>query len=360
MAEMLAGMVDLRTMALFPYISDVRDYISKRQEQFDLPKILRSPVYEMVRVRGKERVLSSLREMKIPEALLSSEEQCNQEILSFAVSRMICSVIGDRFLVNRVAVTEGKRAGELIGRNNSVLFRLAKEFGIVVGETRDDGVYTIHFTSFLKLSSKMRSPEWKLLYQKLHRGYVAVDRQRLVRLIEQAVTDRLSERLPAYTDEIRSALDAEIREVVIALNQMKEEFQKNNLGEIDERRYPPCMRAILNQIRTSQNVPQMGRFAIVTFLHAIGMTAEQIFDLFSSVPDFRADVTRYQIEHITGRISSTEYSVPECSTMKSYGICFNPDSLCAKEWMKHPMTYYITKGREFKAGATKKGPSRQQ
>jgi DNA primase large subunit len=359
MTEMPAA-ADLRTMALFPYLSEVREYVSARQEQFDLPRILRSPVYEMVRVRGKERVLSSLRKMEIQEAPLSGEGQCNQEILSFAVSRMICSVIGDRFLVNRVAVTEGKRAGVLIGRNNPMLFRLAREFGIDAGETQEEGIYTIHFTSFLKFSSKMRSPEWKLLYQKLRGGYVTVDRQRLVRLVEQAVTDHLSERLPPYTDEIRGALDAEVREVVTALNQMKEEFQKNSLGEIDEKRYPPCMKELLKQIQTSQNVPQMGRFAVVTFLHAIGMTAEQIFDLFSTVPDFRADVTRYQIEHITGRISSTEYSVPECSTMKSYGICFNPDALCAKEWMKHPMTYYAAKGREFRTGATKKVPSRQQ
>ncbi|MBX8632469.1 MAG: DNA primase large subunit PriL [Thermoplasmata archaeon YP2-bin.285] len=329
-------------------------------ERFDMERMLNSRSYEFVRIRGKERVMSSLGDGQWPESPLLTEDECVQEILAFAVARMICSVIGDRFLVNRFAVREGKRAGALIGRDRALMLKLADEFGIDAAETDTDGLYAVHFTSFLKYSSKMRSPEWKLLYQRIRKGYVYVDEHKLVRLIEQAVTDHLSEKLPPYTDTIRKALDAEIAEVVTAVGRLKEEFQKNSLGEIDEKRYPPCMKAILNQIRTSQNVPQMGRFAIVTFLHAIGMTSEQIFDIFSAVPDFRADVTRYQIEHITGKISATEYSVPECSTMKSYGICFNPDSLCNKEWMKHPMTYYIAKGRDLRSPSRKKEPSTPQ
>lgn len=358
---MLSSISNMRNMAMFPYTKAVREHIAAHPEMYDLAVVLRSPLYEMVRVRGKERTLSALTDMATGGRSFTTDEECRREILSFAVSRMICSVIGDRFLVNRVAVTEGKAAGALLARNHALLMPMAAEFGIDPIEEHDgSGMYSIHFTAFLKYSSKMRSPEWKLLYQRIKRGRVAVDEHRLIRLVEQAITDHLSERLPPYTDEIRSALSAEIHEVVTALNEKKAEFQKNNLGDISEARYPPCMKEILHQIQTSQNVPQMGRFAIVTFLHAIGMSAEQIFDLFSSVPDFRADKTRYQIEHITGRISSTEYSVPECSTMKSYGICYNPDGLCDKEWMKHPLTYYITKGRPAKSPARKRPPSRRQ
>jgi len=358
---MLSNLNGLRNMAMFPYTGTVRNYVAAHPDQYDLPVILKSPFYEMVRVRGKERTLSALNDMEIGTRKLSTDDECRQEILSFAVARMIISVIGDRFLVNRMAVTEGKAAGALLGRNHGLIMPMANEFGIEpVEDAEGNGTYSVHFTSFLKYSSKMRSPDWKLLYQRMKKGNVAVDRQRLIRLIEQAVTDHLSERLPPYTDEIRQALSAEVQEVAAALNEKKAEFQKNSLGDISEDRYPPCMKEILRQIQTSQNVPQMGRFAIVTFLHAIGMTAEQIFDLFSAVPDFRADRTRYQIEHITGKISSTEYSVPECSTMKSYGICYNPDSLCNMEWMKHPLTYYITKGRPPKSVSRKRSPSRQQ
>ena len=55
---------------------------------------------------------------------------------------------------------------------------------------------------------------------------------------------------------------------------------------------------------------------------------------------------RYQVEHITGKTSGTEYTPPGCDTMKSNSICFNPDSLCNKEWMNHPLSYYRIKGKK--------------
>lgn len=344
-------------MALFPYTSSVRSYISS--DGIDISMILTNPLMERVREKGKERIISSLREMKLGDQKLYDEGECKVEILSFIVSRMIASVIADRFLVNRLAVTEGKMAGQrLHGEQAGMLIPLAEEFGMHPIPSGDD--FRLHFSSFLRYSSKMRSPEWKLLYQKLDHGYVSVDRHRLTRLVEQAVTDHLSERLPSYTEEIKASLNREIVEVVSVLEEIKKEHQRDTMGEISPDRYPPCMVEILRQIQHSENVPQMGRFAIVTFLHAIGMTSEQIFDLFSSVPDFRADKTRYQIEHITGKISSTEYSVPECSTMKSYGICFSPDALCARPWMKHPLTYYRQKGKAPKSASRKRQPGKRQ
>ena len=346
-----------RLLAIFPYTAEARSYISSNN--FDLDAILTNPLFERVREKGKERVLSSLRDMKLGEQKLYNSEECKVELLSFIVSRMMASVIGDRFLINRLAVTEGKAAEErLNGEYSSMLVPLAREFGIDPQPFGD--AYRLKFTAFLKYSSKMRSPEWKLLYQKMDHGYVVVEKHRLTRLVEQAITDYLSERLPPYTDAIRNSLRREIAEVTEALESIKKEYQRDTLGEIEPARYPPCMREILRQIQNSENVPQMGRFAIVTFLHAIGMTPEQIFEVFSSVPDFRAEKTRYQIEHITGKISSTEYSVPECSTMKSYGICYNPDTLCAQPWMKHPLTYYKQKGKKTRAASRKQPPDKQQ
>jgi DNA primase large subunit len=34
--------------------------------------------------------------------------------------------------------------------------------------------------------------------------------------------------------------------------------------------------------------------------------------------------------------------------MKSYGICFDPDELCKR--IKHPLSYYRKKGRNFRSG----------
>jgi DNA primase large subunit len=84
------------------------------------------------------------------------------------------------------------------------------------------------------------------------------------------------------------------------------------------------------------------------------MSADEIMNVFSASPDFDESKSRYQIDHITGEISGTVYSPPECSTMKSYGICFNEDGLCRKEWMTHPLKYYKVKDKSSKKGKKKK------
>jgi len=79
------------------------------------------------------------------------------------------------------------------------------------------------------------------------------------------------------------------------------------------------------------------------------MDSSDILEAFSTAPDFDTSKSEYQIKHITGESSGTEYSTPECSTMKSYGICFDPDELCGRDWMKHPLSYYRAKGKRFKS-----------
>jgi DNA primase large subunit len=59
-------------------------------------------------------------------------------------------------------------------------------------------------------------------------------------------------------------------------------------------------------------------------------------------------LARYQVEHITGKISGTEYTPPNCDTLKSNNICFQPDGLCKKTWMIHPLIYYKYKGKSRK------------
>jgi DNA primase large subunit len=105
------------------------------------------------------------------------------------------------------------------------------------------------------------------------------------------------------------------------------------------------MRALLAGTQNGLNLPHSGRFALVSFLHALGMDSEQIMALFAKSPDFDESKTIYQVKHITGEGSGTEYTPPECSTMKSYGICFEPDDLCNSDRVVHPLIYYRIRTR---------------
>ena len=60
--------------------------------------------------------------------------------------------------------------------------------------------------------------------------------------------------------------------------------------------------------------------------------------LFATAPDFKESFTRYQVEHISGKTSGTQYSAPKCDTLVSTGVCPGPNALC--RLIKHPISYY--------------------
>jgi DNA primase large subunit len=118
------------------------------------------------------------------------------------------------------------------------------------------------------------------------------------------------------------------------------------IGRLDIKKLPPCMKNILSSIQAGENVPHMGRFALVSFLNSLKLGINDILKLFSTAPDYEEEKTRYQVEHITGSISSTSYRPPGCEKMRTYGICpvEEMNDLCKKT--RHPSGYYRAKWRE--------------
>ena len=129
----------------------------------------------------------------------------------------------------------------------------------------------------------------------------------------------------------------------------KKNIETAPIGKLDNKKLPPCMRNILSAVQAGENVPHMGRFALVSFLHSLKLSNKEILQIFSTAPDFEEEKTRYQVEHITGSISSTSYKPPGCDKMRTYGICpvEEIDELCKKK--KHPLSYYIAKWTQEKS-----------
>ena len=120
------------------------------------------------------------------------------------------------------------------------------------------------------------------------------------------------------------------------------------IGRLDVKKLPPCMKNILSSIQAGENVPHIGRFALVSFLNSLKLNTNEILKLFSTAPDYEEEKSRYQVEHITGDISSTSYKPPGCEKMRTYGLCpvEEIDELCKKK--RHPLSYYSAKWREEK------------
>ena len=337
--------MDLLVAAKYPFLKESAKYL--KDTGVTLDQLVSSVAYDRARYQGRERVMEALEEGAIDDHPISSKVDATIELLSYPVARMIVSAVADPAFVKRYAIAESKKANERLRMEDpAFVMRVAEELGLNVSQ--EDGGFAVDFTDFLRFSSTMRSKSWKLVNQRLVRGSVLVPKNKLTRMIEQILTDKISSELPLeVNDEIIDRFAKEIQEIRQVLDQRRKDQQKESMGRMSFVRFPPCMKALLEMTREGQNVPHSGRFALVAFLHTLGMDSEEILQTFSTAPDFDERKSRYQVEHITGEISGTEYTPPECSTMKSYGICFNPDALCAK--IRHPLSYYRAKGRPFRS-----------
>ena len=357
-------MLDQKTAARYPFLKESADLL--RQKGVTLDSLISSLAYERARTLGKERVLEAVEFAKVVERPIATEMDALNELLSYPVARMLVSCLGDEKFVRRYAIAEAKLANARLSgeveraKESSVkrgrtpppvdggadfVMRVAKELGLQVHTVGDS--LAVDLSDYLRFSSAIKSRSWKLVNQDVRDGKTIVDEKRLVRLIEQMITEKIVSELPLpVTDSIIESLADDVEEIGRFLEQKRAEQPKKDFGRVSIVRFPPCMRKLLEMIRAGENVPHTGRFAIVAFLHTLGMDSETILSTFATSADFDESKSRYQIQHITGEISGTEYTPPECSTMKSYGICFDPDSLCDKEWMGHPLKYYRLKGRK--------------
>lgn len=347
--------LDVRLAARFPFLKESSKYLKDKNVTLD--RLVSSMAYEAARLRGRDRVLEVLDGNIIQDHPMASEIEATLELLAYPVARMIVSAVADPMFVKRYAIAEAKRVTRYLRSSDlSLTMRVADELGLQIN--KDNGNLAVDFTDFLKYSSSLRSKDWKLINQQIKEGKVLLNQYKVTRLVEQLITDKISSELPLeVNDDIISAFSPVVGEIKDTLAEERKNREAGDLGRVSIVRFPPCMRKLLAMMQAGENVPHTGRFALVTFLHALGMESDDILQIFSTAPDFDESKAMYQIKHIVGETSGTEYTTPECSTMKSYGICFDPDDLCKRDWMTHPLTYYRAKGKRFKPseGSSKSG-----
>ncbi len=333
-----------RVLALFPFLPEVSSYL--KQNGVTLDTIITDPAYERARDLGIQRVMEAFLDKEVKEHPMVSDVDYLFEMLSYIVARMIVSSTADEMLIIHYSLAEAVSMHKrLVEQDMDFVHEVALSLDINASLETGENM-RIHFTDYLKLSSKMRAKEWALVSQELDSGYLVLDKRRMCRLIQQSLENKISDELPLpVNDEIIETFRPTIENVKVEIEKKKEEFKKEGFGRISFVRLPPCMKIMLNALKGGENLPHVGRFALTAFLNTIGIDTEGILALYATSPDFNVNLARYQIEHITGKSSGVEYLPQSCHTMVSQGICFEPDSLCKKEWMTHPLSYYKIKGK---------------
>ncbi|MDR0523379.1 MAG: DNA primase large subunit PriL [Candidatus Methanoplasma sp.] len=338
--------MDTQRAARYPFLRDAIERVGDTNPmdlaQSDLPQ------YEDARKRGMERVRDAIKSHRVGDAILIDEYSRSVEMLSYPYARMIVSCIDDRFLTKRYALAEASHMSEIVSTvDGESAIPIATELGIA--SRRDpaapDKIY-MHFADYLKYAHTLKASEWKLVNSDLKRGEVCLDVAKFSRLLQNAIQIKIEEGLPiGMPPELLKALGPVADDAAKALAALKKELSPTGGEGMREGLLPPCMKSILASAQNGMNLPHSARFALVSFLNSLGLSYEQIISLFAQSPDFDEGKSGYQIRHITsGGRDGEGYTPPECATMKTYGICYDPDALCAA--VSHPLSYYRAKSRD--------------
>ncbi len=327
-------------LAMYPFLPPASRYV--REQGPPLEEVLKHRAFAAARQLARERVHTALESGALPDTALMSPADYLTALYAYPLARILVSCVGDPFLIRRFALAEADLARRRLSReDDTFIIQACQSLQI---DCFLQGQFHLRFTDFLRATRRLRGKEWKLVNHPVRNGYVLLGRRRFLRVLEGYLRNRFREELPMeVNDLLLDAFSEDVTSLSKKLAERKPSLTHADLGRLRVTSLPPCMQKLIGAVLASENVPHPGRFALVSFLNNLGLGFEEIYQIFASVPDFRESVTRYQIEHITGQISGTVYTAPECSTMKSYGICPGPDRLCQR--ITHPLNYYRIKNR---------------
>ncbi len=335
--------MDARLSAKFPFLREASEFAAENSA--DLESLITMESFSPARARGKERVLDAINSGEVAYKPLMRDYDCLMEVLSYPYARILVSAIWDRYLTKRYALGEAVRMNKVLSdEDRQTILYVSDELGFKAA-TDSDGTMRMSFPDYLMLSSRMKSIDWKLINSDIRSGIVFLPKEKFNRLMQNALQDKIESELPLKPpEEFLPYLKKDCDEVRAALETAKMKMSPTRGEGMKDEYLPPCVSHLLELAMKGINLPHSGRFALVTFMSALGLDYDGIIRIFAESPDFDESKSEYQIKHITGELYERDaYTPPECKTMKTEGLCFEPNALCAK--INHPLNYYRIKAR---------------
>jgi len=331
--------------AKFPFTTEASSYIKSRN--IDPSELTRPELIPIL-----ERAMERIREGVFGGKIAADLTQEDVDILAYPTALMLISSVGDDRTRRRYALAEAKRAYDLLRYENpEKLLQIAVgSFGWDaklaerdVGDTHFE--FALQFTFYIRNAARIHDLRWKLVNRVLTDGYVLLPREDFARLLEEEVQSRVLEKTSGATVELPKELAERVEPLSAMLRARSQHLAADEMPHaVMASAMPPCMKNLLSLLQTSKHISHMGRFAMAAFLLNIGTNEEDLLKMFKAFSDFDERIARYQVEHIAGkRGSRRKYTAPNCATMRTHGVCVNPDELCAT--ITHPLSYYRKKAR---------------
>ena len=341
-------MAELSLLSKYPFLNASKEYI--KNNNLSIEELLDDPLYERARLTGVERLDNAFNNRDVGDRSLVTESDLIMELLSYPIARMIAVCIEDIYFKRRYALGEAIHAyRNLINESTIFLINIANEFNMNVKLSEDTNKISIYFVDYLH-HAPTRYKEWKMINRDMKNGYIQISHKELARIIQEALRARINNELDKRicSKAVHETFSSDIKRIQNTVMVHRKNIEAAPIGKLDNKKLPPCMKNIIAAIQAGENVPHMGRFALVSFLHSLKLSNNDILKIFSSAPDYEEEKTRYQVEHITGYSSSTAYTPPGCEKMRTYGICPTEeiDEFCKKK--RHPLSYYKAKWSQEK------------
>ena len=339
-------MVELQILARYPFLTAAKDYV--KENALSVHELLTDPLYDRARVIGLERLENAFEKRDVGNRTMTTDSDCIMELLSYPLSRMIAVCVDDTYFKRRYALGEAVQVyNYLLKEKTSFILDIANEFHLDVHKEENTSNVWVHFTDYLHYAPT-RYKQWKMTNRGISKGYIKLTSKDLIRLIQEALRLRINDELDERqcNPTVRKIFSDDIQRFKNKVLMHRKKIEAAPMGKLDVTKLPPCMKKILSAIQAGENVPHMGRFALVAFLHSLKLSTTDILKLFSSAPDYEEEKTRYQVEHITGSSSATSYKAPGCDKMRTYGICPSEeiDEFCKR--YHHPLSYYKAQWRK--------------
>lgn len=341
--------------AYYPFLEGVGARVAPLAPPID--QLLTSVAYREIRSRARNRVRAALGDKVIQTPTMIREEQALQELLGLVVAKMLLACIGDRVLIDRYANKEASRVTrilrtkpqpgedritdedvqELLNDTNWPIERAFEGWSMVV-------------PTYLEIAPN-KGP-CKLILQPVEKGRVQISRRRVEDLIEALYAKKIREELFAELQrgvpgDLRAMLEDDLENLKEELDEARKTWTSGDFGAVQDGAFPPCIRQLFEDMKAGAMIPHHGRFAFASFLGTIGMSADQILDYMSQIPNFSRSKSEYQIRHITGEGSVDAYTPPGCGFLQTNGICplAQRDEICGT--IKHPLSYYRKRKRQL-------------
>jgi len=308
---------------------------------------LTSSELEGILERAEERVEEAILYARVSRKLKREDI----EISSYPAAIVLATATGSSFIKKRYALAEAKQAYEdLKDEPKEKILRFAQNFAwkLMLNENSEIPFeFMLGFTSYLRNTTHLRGKKWKLINRLLSSGNVYLTRNETARLLSEEIRRHIEKRLDV---EELPKFPTEIMNIAEKINKLS--VEKIGKAEMEgfpktvvQTAFPPCIEALYQTVSAGRHLSHIGRFTLTSFLVNIGMSPENVIDLFKSFSDYNERMTRYQVEHIAGdRGSRTRYIPPKCDTLKTHGVCVSPDELC--QMVRHPLRYYRMKLRQ--------------